>query len=265
MADRRDKRIEPNFDGPSQTASSTGFSVREEDRVVPGNRKSSSKRGSAKAKSARGGRRRRSKTGLFRRLFYWCVVLGIWGAIGVGGLVLYYGARMPSATSWSIPDRPPNIKILAVSGDAIANRGLTGGEALSLENMSPYIPQAVIAIEDRRFYSHFGIDPLGLARAMFTNITTGRMVQGGSTLTQQLAKNMFLTPERTLERKVQEVLLAFWLEQKHTKDQILAMYLNRVYLRLRIRYGVEAASRRYFGKSGARRDALARPRCWPAC
>ena len=181
-------------------------------------------------------------------MVYWCLVLGIWGAIGVGGLVLYYGSRMPSATSWAIPDRPPNVKILAVSGDIIANRGATGGEALSLENMSPYIPQAVIAIEDRRFYSHFGVDPLGLARAMLANITTGRMVQGGSTLTQQLAKNMFLSPERTLERKVQEVLLAAWLEQKYTKDQILAMYLNRVFFGSNA-YGVEAASRRYFNKS----------------
>ena len=183
-----------------------------------------------------------------RSLVYWCFVLGIWGGIGVAGLVLYYGARMPNATSWTIPERPPNVKILAVSGDIIANRGATGGEALSLENMSPYIPQAVIAIEDRRFYSHFGVDPLGLARAMVTNVTTGRMVQGGSTITQQLAKNLFLSPERTLERKVQEVLLSVWLEQKYTKDQILAMYLNRVFFGSNA-YGVEAASRRYFNKS----------------
>ncbi len=204
------------------------------------------------AKPRRGETRRRQPSlgifGLFRRLVYWCLVLGLWGAIGVGGLVLYYGSRMPSATSWAIPDRPPNVKILSVNGDIIANRGLTGGEALSLENMSPYIPQAVIAIEDRRFYSHFGIDPLGLARAMLTNVTSGRMVQGGSTLTQQLAKNMFLSPERTLERKVQEVLLSLWLEHKYTKDQILAMYLNRVFFGSNS-YGVEAASRRYFNKS----------------
>ncbi|WP_425348607.1 transglycosylase domain-containing protein [Pararhizobium arenae] len=181
-------------------------------------------------------------------MIYWCVVLGIWGAIGVGGLVLYYGSRMPSATSWSVPVRPPNVKIIANDGTVLANRGMTGGEALSLEEMSPYIPQAVVAIEDRRFYSHFGVDPLGLARAMVTNLTTGRMVQGGSTLTQQLAKNMFLSPERTLERKVQEVLLAFWLEQNYTKDQILTMYLNRVFFGSNA-YGVEAASRRYFNKS----------------
>ncbi|MGY3611527.1 transglycosylase domain-containing protein, partial [Bradyrhizobium sp. Lot11] len=153
-----------------------------------------------------------------------------------------------SASTWAIPERPPNVKITAVDGSVIANRGATGGEALSLESMSPYIPEAVIAIEDRRFYSHFGVDPLGLGRAVVTNFTAGHMVQGGSTLTQQLAKNLFLSPERTLERKVQEVLLALWLEQKYTKDQILAMYLNRVFFGSNA-YGVEAASRRYFNKS----------------
>jgi penicillin-binding protein 1A len=155
---------------------------------------------------------------------------------------------MPSATTWAIPDRPPNVKIVAVDGSLIANRGATGGEALGIHEMSPYIPQAVIAIEDRRFYSHFGVDPIGLTRAMVTNVTAGRLVQGGSTLTQQLAKNLFLSPDRTIGRKVQEVLLALWLEQKYTKDQILEMYLNRVYFGSGS-YGVEAASRRYFNKS----------------
>ncbi|MQX17290.1 PBP1A family penicillin-binding protein [Sinorhizobium terangae] len=247
------QRIEPSFGGVD--------SDDDDLRVEASDRVSGSARRPARGKSESGKRKARGKRGsqrgsgsgggffgLVRRLAYWCIVLGIWGAIGIGGLVLYYGARMPSATSWSIPDRPPNVKILSVSGDIIANRGATGGEALSLENMSPYIPQAVIAIEDRRFYSHFGVDPLGLARAMLTNLTTGRMVQGGSTLTQQLAKNLFLSPERTLERKVQEVLLALWLEQKYSKDQILAMYLNRVFFGSNA-YGVEAASRRYFNKS----------------
>lgn len=187
-------------------------------------------------------------TVFIRSFFYWCIVLGIWGGIGVAGVVLYYAARMPSASTWSIPERPPNLKIVAVDGSVLANRGTTGGEALSLEDMSPYLPQAVIAIEDRRFYSHFGIDPLGLARAVVTNVVSGRTVQGGSTLTQQLAKNLFLSPDRTIERKIQEVLLSFWLEQKFTKDQILAMYLNRVYFGSNA-YGVEAASQRYFNKS----------------
>jgi penicillin-binding protein 1A len=147
-----------------------------------------------------------------------------------------------------MPDRPPNIKIVDVNGELLANRGSTGGEAIPLDAMSPYIPEAVMAIEDRRFYTHWGVDPIGLSRAMVRNLLSGHMVQGGSTITQQLAKNMFLTPDRTLERKVQEVLLAFWLESKYSKDQILAMYLNRVFFGSNS-YGVEAAARRYFNKS----------------
>ena len=250
MAKRaNNRRIEPTFDAPSQ-GGSFGLSVSEEDRALPQRRKTPAKRKTASRKGGSTPRRRRSSGWVrgFGRLFYWACVLCIWAGIGGAGLVAYYGAKMPSATTWAIPDRSPNIKIVSVSGSLIANRGMTGGEAVGLHEMSPYIPEAVIAIEDRRFYSHFGIDPIGLARAMFENVTTGRFSQGGSTLTQQLAKNLFLQPDRTLERKVQEVLLALWLEQKHTKNQILEMYLNRVYFGSGS-YGVEAASRRYFGKS----------------
>ncbi|MER9206868.1 transglycosylase domain-containing protein [Mesorhizobium sp. M0771] len=251
MANRRDSRIEPSFEGSPKTKSAAGFSVNEEDRVVPGNRKSSTARKTSRAKSSSRGRRGKPRRGLFgvmARMFYWCFVLCIWGGIAVAGIVVYYGAKMPAATTWSIPDRAPNIKIVSVDGQLLANRGMSGGEAVGLHEMSPYIPEAVIAIEDRRFYSHFGIDPIGLSRAMVTNVLGRRFSQGGSTLTQQLAKNLFLKPDRTLERKVQEVLLSLWLEHKHTKDQILEMYLNRVYFGSGA-YGVEAASRRYFGKS----------------
>ncbi|MBN9032727.1 MAG: penicillin-binding protein [Rhizobiales bacterium] len=251
------QRIEPTFDtGRGAGDRDDEFRLGAGDRVTGGGRGSGGGRREnpkpAKSASRKSSKRRSGGSGgligLLRRLVYWCLVLGIWAGIGVAGLVVYYGARMPNASTWAIPDRPPNVKIAAVDGSIIANRGDTGGEALSLQTMSPYIPQAVIAIEDRRFYSHFGIDPLGLGRAVVTNLTTGRMVQGGSTLTQQLAKNMFLSQERTLERKVQEVLLSFWLEQHYTKDQILAMYLNRVFFGSNA-YGVEAASRRYFNKS----------------
>ncbi|MEQ1941309.1 transglycosylase domain-containing protein [Mesorhizobium sp. VNQ89] len=248
MAKRGDRRIEPTFDGPAKGRSSRDLSVSEDDRVIPSRRKKPAQK---KRAAAPRGRSRRRRPGLIRvlgRLTYWAFVMAIWVGIAGAGVVLYYGAQMPAATTWSIPDRSPNIKIVSVDGRLLANRGMTGGESIGLHEMSPYIPQAVMAIEDRRFYSHFGIDPIGLARAMSTNLLQGRFSQGGSTLTQQLAKNLFLKPDRTLERKVQEVLLALWLEQKHTKDQILEMYLNRVYFGSGS-YGVEAASRRYFGKS----------------
>lgn len=258
---RSDKRVEPSFEA-SHDEDEDEFRLEADDRIV-GHRKASKRAPKADvkgdpgrrkkkgpSKSGHGRQRETSGGGFFaplRRLIYWCLVLGIWGAIGIGGLVLYYGAQMPAASSWSIPDRPPNMKITAIDGSVLGNRGATGGEALALEEMSPYLPQAVISIEDRRFYSHFGVDPFGLARA-FVNNLTGQPIQGGSTITQQLAKNLFLSPDRTFERKIQEVLLSFWLEHKFTKDQILAMYLNRVFFGANA-YGVEAASRRYFNKS----------------
>ncbi|AGA65194.1 Multimodular transpeptidase-transglycosylase [Liberibacter crescens BT-1] len=183
-----------------------------------------------------------------RSIFYWGVILIIWTVIGIIAIALYYGARMPSATTWVIPDRAPNIKILAEDGSLIANRGSTNSGTLSLENVSPYIPEAIIAIEDKRFYEHLGIDPIGLLRALVINIINRHTVQGGSTITQQLAKNLFLSPDRTIERKVQEVLLALWLEHKYTKDQILTMYLQHVFFGSNI-YGIEAAARHYFSKS----------------
>ena len=206
----------------------------------------SGKSGRKTRKSGGGGRR--GLLGFFRRSIYWVLVLGVWGFIGVAGIVGYYAVKLPQSTQWSVPDRPPNAKILAVNGELIANRGITGGEAVRLDEMSPYLPMAVIAIEDRRFKSHFGFDPIGFTRAMVTNLVAGRAVQGGSTITQQLAKNLFLEPERTIDRKIQELILSFWLETKFTKDEILELYLNRVYFGSGA-YGVDAAARRYFGKS----------------
>ena len=245
------ERIEPSFEEERGAPKRRTVS---DERVTSGGQtrkraKSTKKTARGKTKKARrntGGRSR--LVSFIRKGFYWAFVLGIWVAIGVTGIVAYYAARMPNASTWAIPDRPPNVRIVSVSGQLMANRGVTGGEALSLSQMSPYIPEAVMAIEDRRFYYHFGVDPIGLTRAVVTNVLSGHTIQGGSTITQQLAKNLFLSPDRTIERKVQEVLLAFWLEHKFTKDQILSMYLNRVYFGSGA-YGVEAASRRYFNKS----------------
>ena len=182
---------------------------------------------------------------------YWGLVLGVWVFLGVAGVLAYYGSRLPQVSAWAVPDREPVVTLVGTDGETFAQRGVktrAAGSALSLDEMSPWLPAAVIAIEDRRFRSHFGVDPIGLARAMSRNLAEGRFVQGGSTITQQLAKNVFLDSSRTLERKVQELLIAFWLERRFSKDRILELYLNRVYFGHGTN-GVEAAARRYFGKS----------------
>lgn len=183
-----------------------------------------------------------------RRALYWSFVLAIWAGIAAGGVLVYYGARLPPTSEWAVPERPANVKILSSDGKLVGNRGDTGGEAVRISELPPWLPGAIIATEDRRFRDHWGIDPIGLARAVVVNLTRRGVSQGGSTLTQQLAKNLFLTQERTFGRKVQEVLLALWLERTYTKDQILELYMNRVYMGAGA-YGVDAASRRYFGKS----------------
>lgn len=136
-----------------------------------------------------------------------------------------------------------------------ASSRVSGGETVAgnvrLAELPPYVTQAVIAIEDRRFYDHIGIDPIGLARAALANLRAGEIVQGGSTITQQLAKNVFLQPDQTFSRKVKEMILAFWLERKLTKDRILEIYLNRVYFGAGAR-GIAEAARTYYGTSASR-------------
>ncbi len=192
-------------------------------------------------------RKPRRKFRFIRFVFRMGVTLTLLGIVAVGAIIAYYAATMPPIAEWAVPERPPNVAILAEDGALIANRGDTGGRAVTLESLPAHVPQAVIAIEDRRFYQHPGVDPIGLARAMATNFTAGELRQGGSTLSQQLAKNLFLDPSRTIERKIQEMVLAVWLELKYSKDEILSMYLNRVYLGAGA-YGVDGAARRYFDK-----------------
>ncbi|HEU4475775.1 MAG TPA: biosynthetic peptidoglycan transglycosylase, partial [Methyloceanibacter sp.] len=175
------------------------------------------------------------------------LLAGIWGTIVLSLAVIYFIARVPDPTIAALDDRPPNVTVLAEDGTVLAERGLRRGH-IRLDVLPPYLVQAVLATEDRRFYSHWGIDPIGLVRASFRNAEAGTVVQGGSTITQQLAKNLFLRPDRTYLRKLQELVYAVWLEQRFSKDEILELYINRVYFGGGT-YGVEAASRRYFGKS----------------
>jgi penicillin-binding protein 1A len=201
-----------------------------------------------KPRAARSRRRSRSRSRLsLSRLFYWGAVFGLWAAIALVGALVWAGAHLPAIQSLEIPKRPPTIEVVAADGSMLAQRGEMAGANVSLKELPPYLPKAFIAIEDRRFYSHYGIDPFGILRAAVANLLHRGVSQGGSTLTQQLAKNLFLTQERTLARKLQEAELALWLERKHSKAEILELYLNRVYFGSGA-YGVEAASQRYFGK-----------------
>ena len=208
---------------------------------APRERKPRAKAASSKRKS-----RARARSGL-GRLVYWGAVLGLWAVIAAVGVVIWVGAHLPAIQSLEIPKRPPTIQIVGFDGSVLATRGEMAGANVSLKDLPPHLPKAFIAIEDRRFYSHYGIDPIGIARAAVANVLHRGVSQGGSTLTQQLAKNLFLTQERTFMRKLQEVELALWLERKHSKTEILELYLNRVYFGSGA-YGVEAAAQRYFGK-----------------
>lgn len=250
----RAQRIEPRFDGPSRGPSrpaarpQTGPQA-DPARRAPAQRRTKPKRRRRGGQGGRGGGG--SGRGWFSRFLgrsiYWGFVLSIWGVIGLAGVIAYHAMQLPPASEWRVPERPPNVRIIANDGQLLANRGDTGGEQIRLEQLPAYLPNAVIAIEDRRFRSHFGLDPIGLTRAMVVNAQAGRFVQGGSTLTQQLAKNLFLTADRTISRKIQELILAVWLEATYSKDEIMELYLNRVYLGAGA-YGVDAAAQRYFGK-----------------
>src|ERR1700752_1997587 len=203
-----------------------------------------------KSRVSKSGAKRRAKSGSrlrIGRLVYWGAVLSLWAVITVAGVVIGAGAHLPPIQSLEIPKRPPTIQITGLGGSVLATRGEMAGSNVALKDLPPYLPKAFIAIEDRRFYSHYGVDPVGIARAAVTHVLHRGVSQGGSTLTQQLAKNLFLTQDRTFKRKLQEVELALWLERKHSKNEILELYLNRVYFGSGA-YGVEAAAQKYFGK-----------------
>jgi penicillin-binding protein 1A len=199
-----------------------------------------------RAKSG-GGRGRR----WLKRLLLWSLTAAIWVGIGLGGLVAYYAIDLPDIDKMTATTRRPSVVFHSVEGEVFAAYGDIYGETLDLKDISPTIVQAVLSTEDRRFYHHFGIDLWGLARAFIVNMRAGHVVQGGSTISQQLAKNLFLKPDRTLKRKVQELLMAMWLERRFSKEQILTLYLNRVYLGSGT-FGVDAAAKRYFDTSARR-------------
>ena len=193
-------------------------------------------------------RRRRTLLG---GLLYWGLVACVWVVIFIGAFLAVFARDLPDTSKLYDIHRQPSISYLDRSGALLAVRGSQYAPPVNLDELPAYVPAAFIAIEDRRFYHHPGVDPVGLARALWIDLRAHRIVQGGSTITQQLAKNLFLTPAQTAKRKAQEAILALWLEQKFTKRQILALYLNRVYFGAGA-YGIEAAAQRYFNKPASK-------------
>ena len=178
---------------------------------------------------------------------YVLLMLGGWGVIFGAVFFSHFVSGLPDVGNLMVNARSQDVTILDDRGRMIARRGLTQGRMVRAQDLPDYVPNAFIAIEDRRFRSHLGVDPIGLLRAALQNMMSGHVVQGGSTITQQLAKNLFLGPSRTFDRKMQEAMLALYLEQRYSKNQILTLYLNRVYFGAGV-YGIEAAAEKFFGK-----------------
>ncbi|PZO50082.1 MAG: hypothetical protein DCF16_13665, partial [Alphaproteobacteria bacterium] len=184
----------------------------------------------------------------------------MFASIAAGGVLLfvlalwvwiYWGLpRVPDADALWALNRQQSVMFVDAEGEIIGVRGPYYGRRTSLEDLPDYVPQAFLAIEDRRFYQHEGVDRMAIFRALLANLRAGETVQGASTITQQLSRNLFLTPAQTINRKLREMVLASRIERRLAKDEILELYLNRVYLGEQA-YGVDAAARRFFGKTAA--------------
>ena len=183
-------------------------------------------------------------------ILYWSAVVGVWGLIALVAFFAVFATDLPDTSKMFDVRRQASISYLDRSGALIAVRGSQFAPPVNLDELPPYVPAAFVAIEDKRFYHHFGFDLRGITRSIFRNLKAGHTVQGASTITQQLARNLFLTPNQNIRRKAQELILAVWLETKFSKKQILSLYLNRVYFGEGA-YGIEAAAQRYFNKPAA--------------
>lgn len=214
-------------------------------------RKSADKKEAAKNKKSIKAKRKNSRKKSKGNKRFWLkffLITFLIVSIICGGYIFYCWITLPDISKAIERTRLPATTILTESGQEIESYGGVYSEIVYAEDLPSYVRDAVISTEDRRFYSHFGFDFVSFGRAMVVNLIHRRYVQGGSTITQQVSKNLFLTPEKNIKRKVQELLMAFWLEKKFTKNQILTLYLNRVYMGAGT-YGIEAASQKFFHKS----------------
>lgn len=179
------------------------------------------------------------KTNIFRLFLLFFTILVLY--------LLYCYYTLPDIQKAISQTRQPTTVITADNGNEIQTFGNIYQQVMTPDDLPHHMIEAIISTEDRRFFSHFGFDVVAFTRAIVRNLMAGRYAEGGSTITQQVAKNLFLTPNKTIKRKVQELMLSFWLESKFSKEQILTLYLNRVYLGSST-FGVQAASQKYFQK-----------------
>ena len=194
---------------------------------------------------------KRRRTWIVLRL---ALIFLVWAALAVAAMLLWFSRDLPRPETALDAARRPGLTLQDRTGLTFATFGDVVGEPLRLADMPRCLPAAAVAVEDRRYWSHGPIDTIGIARAMWVNLRAMRFVQGGSTITQQVAKNLFLSNERTFRRKVQELMLTLWLDHSFSKTEILEIWLNRVYLGSGA-WGMDAAARMYFGTS-ARKLAL---------
>lgn len=194
--------------------------------------------------------RRKSKKGIWQRLFTFGrlgIIIFIWAILIIGGYIAVIAYDLPTRLKNPNVSPSPSVTFLARDGSHLARYGSVKSDPNTPGTLPDILVHAILSIEDRNFYRHNGIDPFAIGRAAYVNLNAGGVVQGGSTITQQLAKNLFLTHDRTINRKIREVLAALWLEYNFTKDEILTAYTNHVYMGAGI-YGMKEAARYYFNK-----------------
>jgi penicillin-binding protein 1A len=250
--------------GSSSASSSTSSQRRavrprdEEDDDMPVRRRSTSS-GTKKGKKKRSRVHYDEDAGVIRRMLRWLVspaMLIRFASIGTTLLMcmlmvlIYLSRELPDISHLKTTQRSPGIQVMDARGTVMARYGDIYGDTMRYNEFPKHLIDAVLATEDRNYFNHFGVDVWGILRAMLVNVREGQMVQGGSTITQQLAKNIFLNSDKTLKRKIQDMMLAIWLESRYSKEEILTIYLNRVYLGAG-NFGVDAASRFYFGHPAA--------------
>ena len=245
MADR----IEPPFRSSGGGNSGGGYDGGGYDDDDDDRPRKPKKQKKQKAPKRRSGRETKWKRR--RRIIANLIALAAVGMMLAFFIMVYYAYDLPDVDKLDEDKEKPSIVILDSNNQFLASYGDVYTEYVKYDDIPKSLIDAVIATEDRRFFDHWGVDLRGLARAIFVNLSKGRLAQGGSTVTQQLAKNVFLKPDRNLKRKIQEAMLAVWIERRYSKQQIMEMYLNRVYLGGGV-YGIDAASRKYFNKPAKR-------------